>query len=130
MEAILTHIRAFFATFDQLLTELSREIVQSFTSVDEEQAFIVTYTSPHISTRMQMECLLHLSLIKGTRLPSTDFLSKIDACVKVKVLTGAAAAGQATVESCRRQLCSDLLLLLLPMRAGQWSPGRADACGQ
>lgn len=76
---------------------------------------------------MQRECWLHFSLIKGTRLPSTDFLSKIDAYVKVKVLTGAAAAWQAAVETCRRQLRSDLLL---PLRAGQWSPGRADACGQ
>lgn len=41
---------------------------------------------------MQRECLLHFSLIKGTRLPSTDFLSKIDVYVKVKVLIGAAAA--------------------------------------
>lgn len=40
---------------------------------------------------MQRECLVQVALIKGTKLPSTDFLSKIDAYVKVKV----AAAGKA-----------------------------------
>jgi hypothetical protein len=34
---------------------------------------------------MQRECLVQLSVLRATQLPSTDLLSKTDAYIKVKV---------------------------------------------
>jgi hypothetical protein len=93
-------------------------------------------STSHVST-MQRECLLQIALIKATKLPSTDLLSKIDAYVKVKVSTGSRSLGSPVLvvqysADAAVQLCTrGTVLTAVPfLFVGQWVSGRSDPCSQ